>query len=283
MKRTPWLVLVLSLAAPLPGRGETRYTFKPAIKQGDVITHDAVTKMTLEMASGGKPLLEVKRSENTGFTETIDRLGPDGKVLQMTEATTRNEQTNETLVQGKPIQAPDEEGTLAGVTMRLERQEGGRYKRTLVEGKSSKKVEDKLKKGDRFVMGEDLLPTRPLAVGESETITDPERIKELSEDFGEDSKLEKPPVITLEEVKTVDGRKTAILHEVVTLNGSLPGPGGKPIPMKLNFDIKTTYDLDRNFITGFDTTVNGTGTVEQNNTAIDLKLTSDLKDKIGKR
>lgn len=283
MKHTPWLALVLTLAAPLPGRAQTRYPFKPSVKQGDVITHDADTKMSLQMAAGGKALLEVKRSEKTGFTETIDKLGPNGKILQMTEATSRNELTNETIIQGKPVQAPNEEGTLAGSTIRLERQDNGEYKRTLSAGKSNPKVENKLKKRERFVMGEDLLPTKPLAVGESETVADPARIKELAEDFGEDAKLTKPPVITLEEVKTVDGRKTALLHEVLQLNGSLPGPGGTPIPMKLDFDIKTTYDLDRKFISGFTATVRGTGTLKQNNSELDLTLSSDLTDKIAKR
>lgn len=138
------------------------------------------------------------------------------------------------------------------------------YKPRLLKGELTHFVALVFKQGrwDPFLEG--MLPSKPLAVGESERIEKPERLAvagfpvgKLLSDRNETVVIDEPATIKLQKVENIDGSRIAYLtigfkaRELAkAADGEIAkAADGKPVSGTYRYGTTLLYDLDRKFIT----------------------------------
>jgi hypothetical protein len=244
MKRLPlFAALLLSNGVAF---GQEKYTFTPRVKAGDVFTVSTqrVEKLGFEPAG----LMSGSMTRTLEQVTTILE-AEGGRPTRFEERTVKHEDRMTGKVGGLPLD--DSRSSLQGVTIRYERV-GEKYESTLSEGKLNSEVAEKLRESPVFPLNENFLPTGALAVGESQTFTDQERLTWALKDIKSAVKYEEKPSITLEKVATVDGVKTAFLKLSFSGGSQVPPSAGKE-PETFQARATVLYDLDRGYVSRVET------------------------------
>ena len=86
------------------------------------------------------------------------------------------------------------------------------YQPKLISGEKSPDVAKRLALTEDFPLNENFLPTAPLAVGQTQTIRDEDRLRRMFKEMGDGVAFAERPRITLESVTDEGGKKVATLR-----------------------------------------------------------------------
>ncbi len=247
------------LATPLllfsiPAFGQELYTFSTQVKSGDVFTRRTLQVQTARLQQADeKPVFD--STETTTIERRVTVVEAEaGRAMELDETTLKHASRLGSAATGFPAGDPEIRGPLEGVTLRYERS-GASFKPRLLKGELKPIVASRLKDSESFPLKDNLLPSKPLAVGGSETIAEPDRLDPMFHELSDKQRWEyrEPPRFTLEKVETIDGVKTAILSLTIAARTRNQAAGTKgKAPGTIDYQATIRYDLDHSYVRRID-------------------------------
>lgn len=311
MRGTIRIVGLCALAAlgALCIQAETRtaekYSFRPVARPGDRFVTTNQIRQTVSATLGKQVLSDTNQTDDRQVESTVIKATIAGRPIEFREKTTRHERQRKMTTAdgaagaggftgggggggggalgglvgdggggggGAGGGSGTSTGPLEGVEL-VYRLVNDRYQPSLVAGRKSEEVVTKLKSPRLSVMDEELLPTVPLAVGQSQTITDPACLKASFSEFGPDTKFLRPLTITLESVYQIGNSRIAVLRESTRVETSLPVQAGTDIKMVLDIDYTLAYDLDNQYLRQAKVQTKGKGSMDVYGQKVGMKTT----------
>jgi hypothetical protein len=233
-----FVVLVVSAG---PTLGQEKYDFKPRVKADDVFTSNFQVSEKVEFQPEG--LLSGTMTRTIEYERRVLEV-KDGRPVRLDERILKHEDKINARAAGIPLDKTEE--TLKGVSIRYELV-GEDYQSMLLDGTLNSDVAERLKVSPVYPLDENFLPTKDLAVGESEDWPDGKRLGWMVKDAGKLVKFEEGPKITLEKVATVDGVKTAFL-KLEFRGKSLSDEPTAREPETCQSKATILFDLDRGYV-----------------------------------
>lgn len=249
-----------------------RYDFRPTAKAGDRFLTTNETRQTMQAATGGKTLISTEQTDSRSIESTVEAANRDGKPLDYREKTTRHDRNRKMDSSVSLTPAQSNVGPLQDVELEYQFT-NGRYEPSLRSGEPSQELDIKLKSPRISVLDEEFLPTVPLAVGESQTVADQKRLKEIFHEFGPETTFLQPLKITLSSVQKIKGTNYAMLRESVKLKTLLPIETGAEVAVVLDVEMTVAYDLDRQYLRQAKVRSSGDGKMSVASQSFDIKLT----------
>lgn len=250
-----------------------RFVFEPTAKEGDCFVSKNETRQTMKAFRGKETLLGTEQTDWRVVEATVVNVDRVGKPQVYRERTTRHDRDRKT-VSSASLSSPADVTVGPFQDVELEYAlHNGRYTPSRRAGESSKELEFKLKSPRISVLDEELLPTVPLAVGETQTISDSKRLKQVFHEFGPETTFLRPLKITLANVQKVDGTNYAMLRETVRLKTIMPIEAGAEVAVVLDVELTVAYDLDQGYLRQAKVRSTGTGKLGAAGQNFDLKLT----------
>lgn len=236
---------------------EPTYSFSPRVKPGETFLAKSENTLTLTNRRAGRVEGSVRqRDVREGLVNVVSAEGM--KATALTEETALHRLAVHTEVGGLPIDQPEADGPLKGVVLRFDYDVSKQtYNPKLVSGESSADVRKRLAMTEDFPLNENFLPTIPLAVGQTQTIRDEDRLKRMFKEMGDGVVFAERPRITLESVKDEGGKRVATLRYAVRAQESPATAGPDRAPMAMAQEATITYDLDGGHVTKVVSTVAG--------------------------
>ncbi len=239
MKRTCIFVALVVSAAP--AIGQEKYDFKPRVKAGDVFTTNFQASEKVDFQPEG--LLNGTMTQTMEYERHVIEV-KDGRPVRLEERFLKHEEKLNARAAGIPLD--DTKETLKGVSIRYELV-GEDYESMLLEGTLNSDVAERLKVSPVYPLDENFLPSKALAVGESEDLSDAKRLNWIVKDADKSVKFEGGPKITLEKVATVDGVKTAFLKLEFRGKALSDKPDAKE-PETIQARATILFDLDQGYV-----------------------------------
>lgn len=282
--------------APVSVRGETKqaekFAFRPAAKPGDRFLTTNQIRQKVSATLGKQILSDTDQTDERKIESTVIKADSAGRPIEFRERTTRHQRQRKPSAVGGIASLTGAtsggggggggSGTSAGPLEGVEiaySLVGDRYEPSLVAGQQSEELATKLKSPRLSVLDEELLPTVPLAVGQTQTITDQARLKASFAEFGPDTKFPRPLVITLESVHQVGKARIAVLRAATRVETTLPVQAGTDIKMVLDLDFTLAYDLDGQYLRQAKVQTKGKGAMDMYGQKVGMKTsyTADIQ------
>lgn len=272
MQKFVVVAVISSVIQQADAQEAKRYTFRPIAKSGDRFISTNDTRQAMKASKGSQTLISTEQSDTRTIEATVVEASNEGKPLEYRERTTKHHRDRKMSSSLSLTPGESNVGPLQDVELAYQFT-NGRYEPSLLSGEPSQELDIKLKSPRISVLDEEFLPTVPLAVGETQTVADQKRLKEIFHEFGPETTFLRPLKIQLSSVQKVNGTSYAMLRESVKLQTMLPVETGSEVAVVLDVDMTVAYDLDHRYLRQARVQSAGTGKMSVAGQAFDIKLT----------
>lgn len=273
----PSLIVLFALtptqAEAKPAGTAQAYELKPSATIGDVFTVKQLVRANVRASMGGQVMIETIQTDDIEYMATIDNAEEDGQVLMVTHQYTKHhrKQSSTGMAAQPPIDGP---GPLQGVTL-VYRHRDGIYRCDLTTGEASSEEVKILMRPRQFILDDELLPPKPITVGQTQKVADVNKLRSAFPEFGETASFPGPLTMTLVQVAPLNEQNVAVLKATMTVKTKLPMPGVGDIDMTEETEKALGYNLDEHFVQQVFSKGTGGGKIKQGNVVIDVKKKHD--------
>lgn len=263
------LLAGLVVGAPGPSVAEsTKVAFATGVKKGDVFDYRRNEVSVMDF-SGPKIKVRVTSKDTRAAVQTVDS-AERGWPRRVTRKYGKHyvAQTYHGIAD-KPIERGGN-GLYEGVTIGFEYRNGA-YAQAVLSGAVSEALKTALADPQKYVFGEDALPTGSLAVGDKQVIRDPRWLASMFGGFSGRRFLEP---LTYELISFNDG--IATIRGRSRLAATVSVPNGPSVSMEIEVTLTTTFDANAHHVRESVIEAKAVGSQDELRAAFDLEISTTL-------